>query len=198
VTAITVPGYSCRCPLEPRDRLGVEVVGRLVEQQQVGLLEQEPAERDATPLAARERVDLRVARRTAQRVHRDLEPALELPALRRVDLVLQLALLLEQRVHLVVGELLREARGDLLEAAQQVADLREPLLDVAEHVLRGIEPWLLRQEADLDAVGGMGFAEELLVLAGEDPQQRALALSRSGRRRRSSRRVGTRASRRRG
>ena len=42
-------------PLEPRDRLGVEVVGRLVEQQQVGRLQQQPAERHAAPLAARQR-----------------------------------------------------------------------------------------------------------------------------------------------
>ena len=41
--------------LEPLDRLGVEVVGRLVEQQQVGVLEQQPGERDAALLAAGER-----------------------------------------------------------------------------------------------------------------------------------------------
>jgi hypothetical protein len=40
--------------LEPRDRLGVEVVGGLVEQQQVGRGEQQPAERDAAALAAGE------------------------------------------------------------------------------------------------------------------------------------------------
>ena len=45
--------------LEPGDALGVEVVGRLVEQQQVGLLEQQPAQRDAAPLAARELADAR-------------------------------------------------------------------------------------------------------------------------------------------
>src|SRR6266568_1603539 len=38
--------------LEPGDRLGVEVVGGLVEQQQVGRFEQEPAQRDAALLAA--------------------------------------------------------------------------------------------------------------------------------------------------
>ncbi len=41
--------------LEPRHRLGVEVVGRLVEQQQIGRLEQQPAQRDAAALAARQR-----------------------------------------------------------------------------------------------------------------------------------------------
>ena len=40
-------------PLEPSDRLGVEVVGRLVQQQQVRLFEQQPTKRDATLLAAR-------------------------------------------------------------------------------------------------------------------------------------------------
>ena len=38
--------------LQPLDRLGVEVVGRLVEQEQVGVLEQQPAERHAALLAA--------------------------------------------------------------------------------------------------------------------------------------------------
>ena len=41
--------------LEPVDALGVEVVGRLVEQQQVGAAEQQPAQRDAAPLAAGQR-----------------------------------------------------------------------------------------------------------------------------------------------
>ena len=42
-------------PLEPRHRLGVEVVGGLVEQQQIGRLQQQPAQRDAAPLAAGQR-----------------------------------------------------------------------------------------------------------------------------------------------
>ena len=41
--------------LQPVDRLGVEVVGRLVEQQQVGAAQQQPAQGDAAPLAAGER-----------------------------------------------------------------------------------------------------------------------------------------------
>ena len=45
---------------EPVDALDVEVVGRLVEQQQLGAVEQQPGERDAPPLAARQRRDRRV------------------------------------------------------------------------------------------------------------------------------------------
>ena len=41
--------------LEPLDRLGVEVVGRLVEHEQVGRGEQQPAERDAAALATGKR-----------------------------------------------------------------------------------------------------------------------------------------------
>src|SRR5690606_16698002 len=43
--------------LEPGDGLGVEMVGGLVEQQEVGGLEQQPAEGDAALLAAGEIVD---------------------------------------------------------------------------------------------------------------------------------------------
>ena len=51
--------------LQPPDALGVEVVGRLVEQQHVGLLQQQPAERHAAPLAARELGHVGVARGAA-------------------------------------------------------------------------------------------------------------------------------------
>ena len=47
-------------PLEPEDRLDVEVVGRLVEQQRVGLHEQDARERDAHLPAARELADVAV------------------------------------------------------------------------------------------------------------------------------------------
>ena len=39
--------------LQPPDALGVEVVGRLVEEQHVGLLEEQAAERHPPSLAAR-------------------------------------------------------------------------------------------------------------------------------------------------
>ncbi len=43
--------------LQPLHALGVEVVGRLVEQQQVGLLEQQLAQRDPATLPTAEPVD---------------------------------------------------------------------------------------------------------------------------------------------
>ena len=95
--------------LEPGDRLGVEVVGRLVEQQQIRGAQQQPAEGDAAPLTARQRGDVRVARRAAQRVHRHLDLRVELPGADLVDAVLHAPLLGEHLVHLVGREVLGEA-----------------------------------------------------------------------------------------
>ena len=78
-------------PLEPRHRLGVEMVGRFVEQQQIRRQQQQPAQGDAAPLAARERRDIGVRRRQPQRVHREIETRVEIPGVGRVDAVLQLA-----------------------------------------------------------------------------------------------------------
>jgi len=76
--------------LEPGDGLGVEVVGRLVEQQHVGLLQQQAAERDTAALPAGEVVDRRVPDRATERVHRHLELRVEVPGVERVDLRLHL------------------------------------------------------------------------------------------------------------
>ena len=93
-------------PLQPGDALGVEMVRRFVEQQQVGLLQQQLAQRDAALLAAGKFRDVGVARRQVHRVHRDLDLAVEFPGVRVLDLVLHLGLAVEQLFHLVgVGHL---------------------------------------------------------------------------------------------
>ena len=48
-------GVVLQEPFEPEHRLGVEVVGRLVEQQQVGACQQQTAQRDPALLATRQR-----------------------------------------------------------------------------------------------------------------------------------------------
>src|SRR6478735_3759705 len=65
--------------LEPEHALGVEVVGGLVEEQQVGRLEEELAEGDAALLTTGQDGDVRVRRRAAERVHRLLELRVEVP-----------------------------------------------------------------------------------------------------------------------
>ncbi len=70
---------------QPRDRLGVQVVGRFVQQQQVRSSKEDSTESDAPALAPRERRHARVGRGQAQGVHGDVESALEVPGVRGVD-----------------------------------------------------------------------------------------------------------------
>jgi hypothetical protein len=158
--------------LEPSDRLGVEVVRRLVEKQEVGRREQEPTERHAPPLAAGERRDVAVAVGQAERVHRAVEVLVEAPRVGAVDPVLHLCLLGEQGVE--VGVRLGEGGGDRVEAVEQVAQLPDAVLDVAAHVLRGIEVGLLREKADGGLGVGLGDPGGRLLQAGHDPQERRL------------------------
>ena len=124
-------GVVLEIALEPGDRLRVEMVGRLVEQQDVGLGEQQLGQGDAPLLAARELRHFRVARRTAQRVQRLLHLGVEVPQALRLDLVLQLGHLL--------GGLVGVVGGDLVVAVDQRLLLRHALHGVAQHVLAGIE-----------------------------------------------------------
>ena len=102
--------------LEPGDRLGVEVVGRLVEQQQVGRAQQQPAERDAAALAAGELGDVGVGGREPQRVHRRVELGVEVPGVGGVDPLLQ--------ARELVGGLVGVVGGELVEAVEQRARSR--------------------------------------------------------------------------
>ena len=76
-------------PFEPGHGLGVEMVGRLVEQQHLGLGEQELAEGHAALFTARQGRDVGVVGRAAQGVHRLIDLAVEIPQALGFDLVLQ-------------------------------------------------------------------------------------------------------------
>ena len=132
--------------LQPVDRLGVEVVGGLVEQQQVGVGQQQPAQRHPAALAARQRGDVGVVRRAPQRVHGDLDVAVEVPGVGGVDLVLELGL--EGADLLVVGVGVAPHGHDLVVAVEQGAHRGHAVEHVAEHVLGRVELRLLGEEAD--------------------------------------------------
>ena len=139
-------GVLLQVLLQPRHALGVEVVGGLVEQQQVGRLEQQLAQRDAAALTTGEHRDVGVAGRAAQRVHGLLDAGVELPAVVLLDDLHELALLGQQRVEVGVG--LPHRRADLLEAGQRVAQRLDRLLDVAAHVEVLVQRRLLQEHAD--------------------------------------------------
>jgi len=156
---------------QPRDAFGVQVVGRLVEQQDVGLFQQQPAQRHAPALAARKVGHRAVRRRAAQRVERDLDLAVEFPAVLVVDLLLKLCLFGEQRVHLLVVHRLGEQVGDFVEPLDGVVQRAEGDADVFRHGLGRVQLRFLRQIADAHAFGGPGLATVVGLDPGHDLQQ---------------------------
>ncbi|GAA3063615.1 hypothetical protein GCM10020000_53850 [Streptomyces olivoverticillatus] len=108
-----------------------------------GGLQQQAAQGDAALLTTGEVVDLPVGGRAAQRVHGLLELRVEVPGVGVVELLLELAHLLEQRVG-VVG---RHQLGDLVEPVELALDPGDAVLDVLQHRLGLVELRLLHQDA---------------------------------------------------
>ena len=94
--------------LQPGNGQGVQMVGRLVEQQHVRRGQQQPAQGDAALFTAGQRADHGLPRRQAQGIGCDLELAFQFPTAGGINGVLQLCLFLEQRGHLVIGHRLSE------------------------------------------------------------------------------------------
>jgi len=135
--------------LEPCHRLGVEVVGGLVQQEQVGPGQQQAAQGDSPALSSRELRDVHVGGRQSQRVHRYLEGALEVPCAGRVDLVLQIGLLGQEGFQ--IGVRIAEGGAHLVEPIDEGLRPGDAVRDVAEHVLGRIELRFLRKETDRKA-----------------------------------------------
>ena len=160
---------------EPGDGFGVEMVGRLVEQQQIRLAQQQPAKRHPAALAARQRCDLRIRRRASERVHGDLGLAIEVPGVRRVDPLLQRALFLDQGIHRIVVERLGEFGAHRLETREQVARFGHAFEHIGEHVPGRVERGFLREMADPDRGRDPGLAEIFGLDPSHDPEQGRLA-----------------------
>ena len=102
-------------PFEPGDALGVEVVGRLVKEQTGRAVRAGSCRRRRAPFAAGEGADQGIAGGQAHGVHGDLDAAVEVPSLGRLDGVLNLGLLVEQGIHLVGVGAFAEPGVDLVE-----------------------------------------------------------------------------------
>ena len=166
-------GVGREVALQPLHRLGVEVVGGLVEQQQVGLLEQQLAQRHPAALATGEVVDERIGRRAAQRVHRLVQPAVDVPGVGVVELGLQVPHLGDQGVLVGVG--VAHLHVVVVEPLHLALDVADGLLDVLQHGLALAQRRLLLQHADR----GIGVQDRVAVVGvvepGHDLQQRRLA-----------------------
>ena len=151
------------------------MVRGLVEQQDVGLLNEKAAERDTAALAPGEQVDLRIGRRAPERVHCDLELGLDLPPIGGLDLLLELALALEEVVHLFGGHLLGKSFVHFLVCFEKVEDFLSPFLNDFFDGGAGRELRLLLEITDAIAFGEAHLADIVFVDSGDDAQKRALA-----------------------
>jgi hypothetical protein len=88
--------------LQPGNRFGVEVVGGFIEQQDVGLGQQQAAQRHPAALAAREHFDGRIARRAAQGIHRQFQAVIERPGVVFLQFLVEARLFFDQRVEISV------------------------------------------------------------------------------------------------
>ena len=156
---------------EPLDGFGVEMVRRLVEQQQVGLLQQGHPDRYAPPLAARELSDRHVIRRQHQRVAGDIHHPVQLPAAAGVDLLLEPTHLVHEFVQIVVGFRFGHAGGDSVEAIHQVLDGLHGRQQVLTDRPVEVQLRFLGHITDAHPLGQAGRAVEVLVDARHDPQE---------------------------
>ncbi len=108
VKEISVVGNRNNCTLillqvlfQPVNRLGVKVVGRLIKQQYIRLLQQQPTQRDTAALTTGKSRYLLVVRRALEGIHRTLQLRVNIPRICRVYAVLQFGLAGHQRIHLV-------------------------------------------------------------------------------------------------
>ena len=159
--------------LKPQHAFGIEMVCRLVKQQQVGRFEQKAAQRHAAALAAREHVDRHVGVGALQRVHRLGQLAVQIPAVFGVDLVLQLAHLVHERVKVRVR--IGHLGADLVESLDLGQDVGESHLDVLENGLFLVQRRLLLQDAHGVAGRQTRLAVGNLLEARHQFEQRGLA-----------------------
>ena len=159
--------------LEPQDRLGVQVVRGLVEQQQVGSFEQQLAQGHATALAAGKYVDRHVGIGQLQGVHGLAELGIDIPAVGGINLVLELSHLGHEGVHVAIR--VAHLLADLVEAI----DLGDHVAKCHAHVLDDglviVERRLLLQDAHGVAGGEPGVAVGDLLNTGHDLKQGRLA-----------------------
>ena len=155
---------------EPRDRVDVEMVGRLVEDEDVRLGDERARQQHAPAPAAGQRVDGHVARQ-AEAIEHHLDALLHPPAVPFVELVLQPAEALEGRGRGVVRDVVRR----VVIGGDHLAQRAEALGDDVEHRLRGRERHVLLEARDDHpglAPDGAGIRRDG---AGDDLEQRRLA-----------------------
>lgn len=158
--------------LKPEHALRVEVVGGLIQKQQVGLLQQQLGQGDTALLATREVGNGCVAGRGAQGIHGLFELGVEIPGVGGIDVFLERSHLGEEGIEVGVG--LRHLEPDRGVPVDLGLDLGDTLLNVLEDGLRLVQFGLLHENADAEAGGQTGFPVGRSVETSHDLEDRRL------------------------
>ena len=133
--------------LEPQDAVDVQVIGRLVQQQQIRLAHQRAGQRDALHAAAGQAADRHVS--GEPQLQQDIfHPLIEPPCIGLFHFMLQCLQSRHRVVVMTVGH--RMHRGVIID--QQPGRIAETVRDRREHVPLEREVRLLRHIGDLQAV----------------------------------------------
>ncbi len=87
---------------EPCHGFRIQMVCRLIKEEDVGFSQQQTAEGYPPFLTAGQNIDQRVGRRTAQGIHGHVKAGIKIPAIQRVQFFLNLTLTGNEIVHLIV------------------------------------------------------------------------------------------------
>ena len=156
--------------LQPVDALGIKVVGGLVEQQDVGLLQKQAAESRAAAFAAAEVLHQLVLVGTTQGVHGALQLGVEVPGVVGLEKFCQLSLTGDKFIEVGVG--FGEGVVHFVILLQQVDDLLHSFL---HHLLDGlgvVELGFLLEVADAVARREDHLALVVLVDPGDNLHER--------------------------
>jgi hypothetical protein len=165
-------GITREMLLEPLHAFRIEMIRRLVQEQNRGLLQQQPGERDAAAFPARQLIDDRFARRTPQCIHRHLDLRGDIPRAQRVDFFLQFTLLRHDRIlRRIVGRLVQFVPRCII-GRRQIRQMLHPLLDRGADGRARRQLRLLLQQSHGVTRLEVHAAIDVDVAAREDFQQR--------------------------
>src|SRR5678816_2023469 len=119
------------------------MVRRLIEQQDVGFLQQQAAQRNSALLSTGKNRNTRVGRGTTQRIHRHFQPRVEVPSTNSVQFFLNCSLTFEELRHLVIRQRFPKLCVDSIELCEKVDDWLYALLDDLPHGLARVQRGLL-------------------------------------------------------
>ena len=137
--------------LQPQNRLGIKMVGRLVKQQQIRSFQQQLAQCHTTAFTTGAYRYRSIRIRALQSIHSLLKLRIKIPTVCSVDIVLQLAHLIHQSIE--IGIRIGHLFANLIETSHLFSDLAERHLDVLANSLGVIQRWFLLQNVAVSLAG---------------------------------------------